>query len=138
MAEIVPNTMQMLLVEPEALLRRTVAMTARTLGIAHIHEAGSVAIAKRMLRERVFHGAVIAIEFGNGASPDEDLILLDQLRDGQTASDRAIPIAVLAGRCSAAHLQALRQRGVSHVILKPFRARVLIDTFARFGAAGKT
>lgn len=137
MAEPTPNPMQMLLVEPETLLRRTVVMTARTLGIAHIHEAGSVPIARRMLRERVFHGAVIAVDFGAGASADIDLILLDQLRDGQSASDRAIPIAVLAERCNAEQLQALRRRAVSHVILKPFRARVLIDTFARFGAVVK-
>jgi DNA-binding NarL/FixJ family response regulator len=120
----------MLLVEPETLLRRTVALTARSIGVGTIHEAANAATAQRMLNERAYQGAVIAVEYGpNQAS---DLALLDQLRNGKTASDPAIPIAVLAERVDTTLLQALRERRVTKIIVKPFRARVLLDAFSEF------
>lgn len=115
----------LLLVEPETMLRRTVALTARTLGLG-VHEAASTALARQMLQRQAFHGAVIAIDCGEAY----DLALLDQVRGGQSASDPAMPIAVLAGRCTPAMLDALRQRDINRVILKPFRARILLDAFA--------
>jgi CheY-like chemotaxis protein len=123
---------KVLLVEPEALLRRTVTLTARSLGVADVYEAASAQTAQRMLYERSFQGAVIAV--GDGDAAKADLSLLDEVRKGGTASDRAIPIAMLAERCDAALLQALRERGVRRIILKPLRARLLLDAFAEIGA----
>jgi hypothetical protein len=37
------SALHMLLVEPEPLLRRTVSLTARTLGLGQVHEAGRAA-----------------------------------------------------------------------------------------------
>ena len=125
---------QMLLMEPEPLLRRTVALTARSLGVGTIYEAANAVAALRVLNERVFHGAVIAIEYGPQQA--DDLALLDQLRGGKTASDPTIPIAVMAERVDAALIQALRERRVTKIIVKPFRARVLLDAFSEF--AGQT
>lgn len=126
-------TMRMILLEPEVLLRRTVAMTARSLGMAEIHEAASVKLAQRMMQERVFHGAVIALDDG-AQLQDYDLSLLDEVRKGHTASPADMPIAVMAGRCDAALVQALRQRQVNRVILKPFRARLLLEVFTEFSS----
>jgi CheY-like chemotaxis protein len=117
--------LNMLLVEPETMLRRTVALTARSLGMANIHEASSAVGARDLLRQQRFDGAIIAIETGGG----HDLTLLDQLRQGRTISKANIPVAVLAGQCDSKLLEALRERGVNRVILKPFRARALLDTF---------
>lgn len=123
----------MLLVEPETMLRRTVALTARSLGLADIQEAASCTIASQMLRQQSFSGAIIAIDSGDA----HDLSLLDQIREGDSASNRALPIAVLADNCTGPLLEALRRRDVSRVILKPFRARILLDAFSAL-AAGKT
>jgi CheY-like chemotaxis protein len=124
-----PPPLPMLLMEPEDMLRRTVSLTARSLGMAEIHEAASPALARQMLREQRFHGLVIAIDCG----AVHDFSLLDQVRQGKTASSPAIPIAVLAERCDAPLIAALRERDVNRVILKPFRARVLLDAFAALG-----
>jgi len=121
----------MLLMEPEDMLRRTVSLTARSLGMAEIHEAASPGKARQLLREQRFHGVVLAIDCGG----IHDFSLLDQVRQGKTASSPAIPIAVLAERCDAALMEALRERDVNRIILKPFRARVLLDTFAVLSAA---
>ncbi len=116
----------MLLVEPEDMLRRTVSLTARSLGMAEIDEAASVQAAQRLLRQRRYRGAVIAIDTGTV----HDFSLLDQVRQGQSACDAQMPIAVLANRADPAMIAALRGLGVQRIILKPFRAKVLLEAFA--------
>jgi len=128
---------QMLLVESEPLLRRTVVLTARTLGIGNVYEAGNASAAKRLLEEQTFQGAVISLDFGHRQIALYDLELLDQVRGGKTASASRMPIAVMADSCDSALLQALRERNVNRVILKPFRARILIDVFTDFSGIPK-
>jgi CheY-like chemotaxis protein len=124
-----PRQKAVLLVEPQTMLRRTVALTARSLGMAQIHEAASIALARQMLRQHAFAGAIIAIDDGM----EHDLALLDQVRAGDSASDRTIPIAVMAANCTGEQLVQLQQRQVSRVIVKPFKARILLDALAALG-----
>lgn len=125
-----------LLVEPEALLRRTVAMTARSLGISQVHEAVGADVALRMARQRTFHGAVIAVECkGIGAGRRYDLGLIDQLRAAEAPGGQGMPIAIMADQATPDLLAELRERRISRVILKPFRAKVLLETIANFGGA---
>lgn len=126
----------MLLVEPATLLRRTVSLTARTLGVAHVHEAASYLLATRLLKEQAFDGALIAIDGAPGGENEHALALLDEVRGGNTASKAGMPIAVMVGQCDATLLGALQARGVSRILIKPFRARNLIDAFADLGKAG--
>ncbi|HEU4776678.1 MAG TPA: response regulator [Telluria sp.] len=130
MAEPTSLSPNMLLVEPVTLLRRTVSLTARTMNVARVHEAASCAQAVRLLKEQVFDGAVIAIEPGAGQA--ELLALLDRVRGGDSLSKAGIPIAVMLEHCDAAMLAALQARGVSRILLKPFKARNLLDTFSVF------
>jgi CheY-like chemotaxis protein len=127
----------MLLVEPATLLRRTVALTARSLGLATVHEAASHALALRLLKGQAFDGALIAIGDMRGEDGASAIGLLDQVRSGGTASAVSMPIAVMVDQCDAATLAALRARGVSKVLLKPFKARHLIDTFTAFAGDGQ-
>lgn len=117
---------QMLLVEPESILRRTAAITARSMGLAEVQEASSTAAARQILAERPFHGALISIDAGDAF----DFSLLDLVRQGLSASRPRIPLAVLASRCDETLLAALRERSINRIVLKPFRARALLDTFA--------
>lgn len=127
------STAPMLLLETDPLMRRTVVLTARTLGMGEIHETGSASVARRMLRERSFRGAVIALDFGERRYDQYDLTLIDDIRYGAGVENPHMPIAVLLDHCDVQFLQELRQRDVTRVILKPFRARLLLDTFAEFG-----
>jgi CheY-like chemotaxis protein len=123
-----------LLVEPETLLRRTVSMTARSLGISQVHEAASTDMALRMVRQRRFQGAVIAVEcLGSGGGRRYDLSLIDLLRADEGPDEQAMPIAILADQATPELLAELRERRISRVILKPFRAKVLLETIAGFG-----
>lgn len=134
MAEAAPRHLNMLLVEEQTLLRRTVSLTARSLGLGTIHEAASMSSAERLLRDNAFHGAVIAIDCGVAERYSYNLALVDQVRSGLSASAPTIPIAVMVDHATSDMLDALRERQVSRLILKPFRAKVLLDTFAAFAS----
>lgn len=126
--------MNMLLVEEQPLLRKTVAMTARSLGIGTIHEAASLQQADRMLRDRSFEGAVISIDCGAANGCLYNLELLDKVRNGLSASKSGIPIAVMVDQATADLMRELRERHVNRVILKPFRAKILLEAFESFAA----
>ncbi|TFV99564.1 response regulator [Oxalobacteraceae bacterium OM1] len=127
-----PVRLPMLLLEADALLRRTVVLTARSLGLGEIHEASSSAVATRLLRERPFRGAIIALDLGDRRLDQYDLSLIDVIRHDDAIAHRSMPIAVMLERCDAALAEELRRREVNRVILKPFRARTLLDTFSEF------
>lgn len=135
MNEATAKHVNMLLVEEQPLLRKTVSMTARSLGIGTVHEAASMQAAERMLRERSFQGAVISIDCGAQPGCHYNLELLDKVRNGMSASDAAIPIAVMVDQATADLMRELRDRRISRVILKPFRAKILLEAFESFGAA---
>jgi CheY-like chemotaxis protein len=132
MPEAAIKHIDMLLVEEQSLLRRTVSLTARSLGLGTVHEAATIEAAERMLRERSFNGAVISLDCGLAGGCEYNLALLDKVRSGGSASVPTMPIAVMVDRATADLLRELRERQVSRVILKPFRAKVLLEAFATF------
>lgn len=117
-----------LLVEPTNLLRRTVALTVRSLGTAEVTEAAAYPTARQFCERRRFDGAVIALEWPLPADSCEGLTLIQQIRHGQGASAPSIPIAVLVDSCNAELLQVLRACEVKRILIKPFRVRDVIDT----------
>jgi CheY-like chemotaxis protein len=125
-----------LLVEPETLLRRTVAMTARSLNLGQVHEAAGDDVALRMLRARAFSGAVVAVDCVHSDGRKRyDLSLVDRIRE--VDGKQPMPIAIMTAEASAELLGELRERRIARVILKPFRAKVLLETIADFGAQDK-
>jgi len=133
MPDIPPRDLNMLLVEEQSLLRKTVSLTARSLGLGTVHEAATMQAAERMLRERAFHGAVISIDCGAGVDCMYNLSLLDKVRNGLSASPATIPIAVMVDQATTELMHELRERQVNRVILKPFRAKILLEAFESFG-----
>jgi CheY-like chemotaxis protein len=123
--------LHMLLVEPETLLRRTVSLTARSLGLGLVHEAASVNAARRLLGQRPFDGAVIAVEcVEREGRRCYDMTLVEQVREGLTSSERDMPIAIMAEQATPELVKELQGRGISRLILKPFRAKVLLEAIA--------
>lgn len=133
MPEAPSRNLNMLLVEEQSLLRKTVSLTARSLGLGTVHEAATIQSAERMLRERAFNGAVISIDCGADGDCMYNLSLLDKVRNGMSASPATIPIAVMVDKATAELLHELRERHVNRVILKPFRAKILLEAFEAFG-----
>lgn len=134
MTEATAKHLNMLLVEEQNLLRKTVSLTARSLGLGTVHEAATLQAAERMLRERAFQGAVISIDCGAQGDCHYNLALLDKVRNGLSASPATIPIAVMVDQATAELMRELRERQVTRVILKPFRAKILLEAFAQMSS----
>lgn len=121
----------LLLLEPDQMMRRTVALTARSLGIGDVHEASSAEAARRLLKVHRYRGALLALDVRENGYHQYDVELLDAWRERHP--DGALRVAVILGSCSKALLEELRARQVRDVILKPFRARVLLDALRGLG-----
>jgi len=131
-------TKHILLVEPEPMLRRTVAMTVRSLNLGQVHEAATSAAALRLLSVRTFQGAVIAVDcVGSGKDSRYDLGLIDRLR-ADAAARQTLSIAIMTETATPELLSDLRERQITRVILKPFRARVVLDTIETMCRSRKT
>ncbi len=116
---------RILLVEPQFVLRRTIAMVARDLGVVDFHEASNVGRAQTLLASEAYDGLVLDL-----AEAPQAMELLDDLRQGKFATPLDVPVVVLAtdGKSvEAAHLQAL---GVACVLAKPVRISDLLRAIA--------
>lgn len=120
--------LQILLVEPAHLLRRTVSLTVQSLGTAEVTEAATYATAQQLSEGQSFDGAVVALEGPQESGVCRGLSLIQQIRAGECASLATIPIAALVDSCNAELLQVLRACGISRILIKPFRVRDVIDT----------
>ena len=118
---------QVLLLEPQFVLRRTMVMVARDLGAVDFQEASSVGRARTMLATQPYAGLVLDAQEGEPV-----LALLDDLRQGRfaTPSDAWVVVLATAGApADAGRLQALR---VARVLGKPVR---ISDLLAAVGQA---
>jgi DNA-binding NarL/FixJ family response regulator len=117
---------RLLLVEPDSLVRRTVASVARSLSIADIREAGTYDTADLLLHSDAFDGLIIALtDDGRGID------LVEQLRAGEMESARDCPVVVMTGRCDESRVTALRALSVRRVILKPFKVKTVLESVAQ-------
>lgn len=116
---------RLLLVEPDYVMRRTVAMTARSTEIAEITEASTYERAREIALRQAFDGLIVSLD-GAGAGLD----LLTRVRSGASASDIAVPVAVLTDRIDAATVLTLRTHTVARVVVKPCKVKTLMECIA--------
>lgn len=115
----------LLLVEPDFLLRRTVASVVRELGLAQVQEATSLDRATLELARVPFDAILISLD-----PEGEALKLLDGLRGASSRSKSATPVAVTADGCDAGLALRLRELEVRRLLLKPFKVRSVVETIA--------
>ncbi|MBI3348920.1 MAG: response regulator [Burkholderiales bacterium] len=127
-ARITPNG-RLLLIEPQFVLRRTVATMAREMGLADVQEATSPAHAERMLFERRFDALLIALD-----DDGEALELLRKLRAGQTSQPSDLPTAATASGCDVELALRMKQMDILRLLLKPFNVRGMLEVIAALGA----
>lgn len=120
---------RLLLVEPQFVLRRTVSVMARDMGLADVQEATSPALAEKLLSERRFDGLLIAIDEDGQA-----LELLRRLRAGDTAQPTDLPVAAMALACDVELALRLKQLDVCRLLLKPFKVRGMLEVISALGA----
>lgn len=117
------RTLNLLLVEPQSLIRSTVVSVARELRLPQIDETASVELASQRMARVRYDGLVLSLEDEARA-----LLLLERLRTGQLASAPDLPVIVMSPGCSTELALRMKQLEVSRLLLKPFKVRTLLES----------
>jgi hypothetical protein len=117
---------QVLLIEPDGLVRGTVASVCRDMQIARVRQAISIASAEEWLKAGLPHGMLISLAEGDAA-----LDFLVRLRGGAFRCDADMPVAAMAHAGDAALVARLKELDVRRLLLQPFRLRDVIHTLER-------
>lgn len=115
--------LRILLIEPQLVLRRTIVMVARDLGVVDFQEATDVARAL-MTNER-YDGVVVDLADGRAT-----LELLEDLRQGSFNTPSNSTVIVLAANGETGDDSRLQALGVATVLGKPVRISALLGAIA--------
>lgn len=121
-----PPENELLVMEPDSMVRGTLCAVCRDLELAQMTQASSVAMAEQRLAEQVFDGLLIAIDEASSG-----LALLQRLRAGAWATRADAAVAVMARGCDTTTAHALRDLGVRRILLRPFKIRDAVHTVQR-------
>jgi DNA-binding NarL/FixJ family response regulator len=119
-----------LLIEPDGLVRGTVASVCRELQLARVRQAISVAAGEQWLKESKPDGVLMSLAEGEVA-----LDFLTRLRAGAFDCDADLPVAVMAREGDAALVVRLKELDVRRLLLQPFRLRDVIHTLEQLWPA---
>ena len=113
----------MLVVEPDGVVRSTVASVVRELQLAQVHQAASIPLGTQLLSETAVDALVLSLTDTEAA-----LDMLTQLRAGQFLCDAATPVVVMASACDGPLALRLKQLEVRRLLLTPFKIRDVVQT----------
>jgi hypothetical protein len=116
---------ELLLVEPQFLLRRTVAAVARELRLAHPKELTTIEQAATLVSLQAFDALFLSLDEEAAA-----LALMERVRHGETRCAASIPIAVTAAACGTQLALRLKQLEVRRLVLRPFKVKGVLDAIA--------
>ena len=125
-----PPSGTLLLIEPDGLLRSTVASVCRDLQQIQIQQATSVAMAEPMLKSGMADGLLISLAEG-----ETSLACLTRLREGGFGCEAHMPVAVMAREGDPALIKQLKALEVRRLLLQPYRLRDVIQTVEQLWAA---
>lgn len=114
---------QLLLIEPDRIVRSTVAGVCRGLDLAQVHQAASVSVGLQTLQSQAMDALLISM-----ADQDAAMALLEQLRGGAYFGAADMPVAVMAHGADAAMVQRLRAFQIRRLLLQPFKIRDVVMT----------
>jgi DNA-binding response OmpR family regulator len=114
---------ELLVVEPDFLLRRTVVGVLRGMGLRSVHEALHLDRARERLAAQPYGALLLVLDEQRDA-----LQLLRRLREGALPSDDRIPVAMTAAACDGSLAVELKVLDVQRLVLKPCKVRTLLET----------
>jgi hypothetical protein len=115
----------LLLVEPQFLLRRTVAAVARDMRLADPKELTSIEQAEALVAIQPFDALFLSLD-----EEDAALALMVLVRSGGTRCAADIPIAVTAAACGTPLALRLKELDVRRLLLRPFKVKGVLDAIA--------
>lgn len=114
---------KVLLIEPDGLVRGTVASVCRDMHIARVRQAISIASAEEWLKTGAPHGMLVSLAEGEAA-----LAFLARLREGAYRCEANMPVAAMARAGDGALVARLKELDVRRLLLQPFKLRDVIHT----------
>ncbi|AOS81169.1 MULTISPECIES: response regulator [Hydrogenophaga] len=110
---------QLLLIEPDRMVRSSVTSVCRGMDLAQVHQAATLAIGQQMLQAQRMDAVLASLAEGEAA-----LALLARLRE----SHPRMQMAVMATSANAAIVQQLKALGIRRLLLQPFKIRDVVLT----------
>ena len=122
---------ELLLVEPQFLLRRTVAAVARDMRLANPRELTTMEQAASLLSFQAFDALFLSLDEEAAA-----LELMGRVRKGDTRCAADVPMAVMAASCGTPLALRLKHLDVRRLLLRPFKVKGVLDAIAALRPAG--
>ena len=113
---------ELLLVEPTFLLRRTVAAVARDMRLANPREITTIEQAESLVSFQSFDALFLSLDEESAA-----LELMSRVRNGDTKCSPHVPIAVMAATCGTPLALRLKHLEVRRLLLRPFKVKGVLD-----------
>ena len=123
---------KVLLIEPDGLVRGTVASVCRELQLVRLQQVTSVAQGEKWLQSNADHGLLLSL-----AERDAALALLTRLRAGELRCEADIPVAVMVHGADAEVVTRLKELDVRRLLLQPFRLRDVVHTLEQLWPASE-
>lgn len=123
---------QVLLIEPDGLVRGTVASVCRELQLVRLQQVTSVAQGEKWLQSNADHGLLLSLTEREAA-----LALLTRLRAGELRCEADIPVAVMVHGADAELVTRLKELDVRRLLLQPFRLRDVVHTLEQLWPASE-
>ena len=113
------NLPQLLLVEPDRMVRSTVASVCRGLDLAQVPQAASLAIGQQMLQAQRMDALLLSLAEGETA-----VALIERLRETRPE----MPVSVMTASADADTVRRLKALGIRRLLLQPFKIRDVVMT----------
>ena len=121
---------ELLLVEPQFLLRRTVAAVARDMRLANPRELITIEQAEALLSFHAFDAIFLSLDEEAAA-----LEMMSRVRNGDTKCASDIPMAVMAASCGTPLALRLKELDVRRLLLRPFKVKDVLDAIVALRTA---
>lgn len=124
---------QVLLIEPDGLVRSTVSSVCRDLQLVHLQQMTSIAQGEKWAKSNADHGLMLSLAEGAVA-----LNFLTRVREGKFRCAADIPVVVMTHACDAELAGKLKQLDVRRLLLQPFRLRDVVHTLEQLWPVQET
>lgn len=117
------RALNLLLVEPQSMVRSTVVAVARELRLPRIDDTSSVEVARQRLACTRYDGLLLSLD-----EQDRAIALLERLRAGELVTPADTPVVVMVAGCNTGLAMTLKQLEVSRLLIKPFKVKTVLET----------
>lgn len=121
------EALNILLVEPDHLLRRTVVASARALFDVEIEETSRYEKAQVLVKSRRYDGLILALD----EEGDHALTLVQQLRTGSLLPAHDSPVVLMSYEPDRRRGEIIQVLAVQRFVAKPIKVRHILEALAQ-------